>query len=149
MKGLYLEDLAVGRRVRSKCATLSAEDIVRFARDNDPQFFHLDPAAAAQSMLGELVASGWQTGALAVKLLLDALGAPLVGGAVGADTHIAWRQPVRPGDALRVEAVVAGIKRPRSRPDRGFVSWKLEMSNQRDEIVQTQKLTFVVLRKPL
>lgn len=107
MNRLYLEDLAVGRRVASKSVSLSAQEIIRFARDNDPQFFHLDTDAAKHGMLGELVASGWQTAALAVKLLVDSLEAPFVGGAVGADTHVVWRRPVRPGDALQIEAAIA------------------------------------------
>lgn len=146
MKRLYLDDLAVGQRFRSRSVELSEQDIIRFARENDPQFFHVDPQAAKASMFGGLVASGWQTAALAVKLLLESAEVPFADGIVGADATIAWRRPVRPGDALRIEAVVTDIRTSRSRPERGFVSWQIEMFNQNEAIVQTQTCTTVVRR---
>lgn len=147
-KKLYLEDLRVGQRLRSKSVTISAEDIVRFARDNDPQYFHLDEAAAKDSMFGGLVASGWQTGALSVKLLIDSADPPFAGGLVGVDAHIAWKLPVRPGDSLRVEAEVIRIVHPRRHHDRGFVSMDMSTYNQRGEIVLTQSVTVIAFRDP-
>jgi acyl dehydratase len=147
-KKLYLEDLRVGQRLRSKSVTISAQDIIRFARDNDPQYFHLGADAAKDSMFGGLVASGWQTGALSIKLLIDSADPPFAGGLVGVEAHIAWKLPVRPGDSLRVEAEVTRIVHPRRHADRGFVSMNLETYNQRDEVVLTQRVTVVAFRDP-
>ncbi|MGD9542780.1 MAG: MaoC/PaaZ C-terminal domain-containing protein [Methylocystis sp.] len=145
---LYLEDLHVGRRLHSKRVTISAEDIIRFARDNDPQYFHLDEAAAKDSMFGGLVASGWQTGALSIRLLIDSADPPFAGGIVGVEAHIGWKLPVRPGDSLRVEAELTRIVLPRRHADRGFVSMDIATYNQRDEVVLTQRVTVVVFRDP-
>lgn len=145
-KKLYLEDLRVGQRLRSKSVTISAEDIIRFARQNDPQYFHLDEEAAKDSMFGGLVASGWQTGALSIKLLIDSVDPPFVGGLVGVEAQIAWKLPVRPGDSLRVEAEVKRIVLPRRHADRGFVSMDMATYNQRDEVVLTQSVTVVAFR---
>jgi acyl dehydratase len=147
-KKLYLEDLRVGQRLRSKSVTISAQDIIGFARDSDPQYFHLDAEAAKDSMFGGLVASGWQTGALSIKLLIDSADPPFAGGLVGVEAHIAWKLPVRPGDSLRVEAEVTRIVHPRRHADRGFVSMNLETYNQRDEAVLTQRVTVLAFRDP-
>ncbi|TLG74031.1 MaoC/PaaZ C-terminal domain-containing protein [Methylocystis sp. B8] len=147
-KKLYLEDLRVGQRLRSKSVTISAEDIIRFARQNDPQYFHLDEKAAKDSMFGGLVASGWQTGALSIKLLIESADPPFAGGLVGVEAHIAWKLPVRPGDSLRVEAEVTRIVHPRRHRDRGFVSMDMATYNQRDEAVLTQRVTVVAFRDP-
>jgi len=147
-KMLYLEDLRVGQKLRSNSVTISTEDILRFARDNDPQYFHLDEAAAKDSMFGGLVASGWQTGALSVKLLIDSADPPFAGGLVGVEAHIAWKLPVRPGDSLRVEAEVTRIVHPRRHHDRGFVSMDMATYNQRRDIVLTQSVTVIAFRDP-
>ncbi|MBI5313750.1 MAG: MaoC family dehydratase N-terminal domain-containing protein [Methylocystis sp.] len=147
-KRLYLEDLRVGQRLRSASVTITAQDIIRFARDSDPQYFHLDEEAAKDSMFGGLVASGWQTGALSVKLLIDSADPPFAGGLVGVEAHIAWKLPVRPGDSLRVEAEVTRIVHPRRYADRGFVSMDMATYNQRGEVVLTQSVTVVAFRDP-
>ena len=145
---LYVEDLRVGQRLRSKSVTVSAEDIIRFARDNDPQYFHLDEEAAKDSMFGGLVASGWQTGALSIRLLIDSADPPFAGGLVGVEADIQWKVPVRPGDSLRVEAEITRIVFPRRYLDRGFVSMKIATYNQRDDVVLTQSVTVVAFRDP-
>ena len=147
-KRLYLEDLRVGQRLRSASVTITTQDIIRFARDSDPQYFHLDEEAAKDSMFGGLVASGWQTGALSVKLLIDSADPPFAGGLVGVEAHIAWKLPVRPGDSLRVEAEVTRIVHPRRYADRGFVSMDMATYNQRGEVVLTQSVTVVAFRDP-
>ena len=147
-KRLYLEDLRVGQRLRSASVTITAQDIIRFARDSDPQYFHLDEEAAKDSMFGGLVASGWQTGALSVKLLIDLADPPFAGGLVGVEAHIAWKLPVRPGDSLRVEAEITRIVHPRRYADRGFVSMDMATYNQRGEVVLTQSVTVVAFRDP-
>ncbi len=132
---LYLEDLSVGQTFRSEPRILTAEEIIRFARDNDPQYFHIDAEAAKASLFGGLVASGWQTAALSMRLLVEGP-APFAGGLVGMNADLSWTKPVRPGDSIRIEAEVTQISRSRSRPDRGIVSLRLTTYNQREEPVQ-------------
>ncbi len=145
---LYLDDLRVGRRLRSKSVTVSAQDIIRFARDSDPQYFHLDEEAAKDSMFGGLVASGWQTGALSIKLLIESADPPLAGPVIGVEAEIAWKLPVRAGDSLRVEAEVTRIVCPRRYADRGFVSMNVATYNQRDDVVLTQNVKILAFRDP-
>lgn len=147
-KKLYLDDLRVGLRLRSKSVTVSAQDIISFARENDPQYFHVDEEAAKDSMFGGLVASGWQTGALSIKLLIESADPPLAGPVIGVEADIAWKVPVRPGDALQVEAEVTRIVFPRRHADRGFVSMNVTTCNQRDEIVLTQSVKILAFRDP-
>lgn len=147
-KALYLEDLFVGQRFRSGPMEITAEEIIRFARDNDPQFFHVDPEAAKESVFGGLIASGWQTGALSVRLLLGAADAPFAGGVVGADAQVSWKRPVRPGDSLHIDAEITRIVSPRTRADRGFVSFEITTFNQDKAPVQTMQATIVVFRDP-
>jgi len=132
---LYLEDLSVGQIFRSDSRVLTAEEMIRFARDNDPQYFHLDAEAAKASLFGGLVASGWQTAALSMRLLVEGP-APFAGGLVGMSADLSWPKPVRPGDSIRIEGEVTDIRRSRSSPDRGVVTMKLTTYNQRDEPVQ-------------
>lgn len=147
-KKLYLDDLRVGLRLGSKCVTVSAQDIISFARENDPQYFHLDEAAAKDSMFGGLVASGWQTGALSIKLLIESTDPPLAGPIIGVESDIAWKLPVRPGDSLRVEAEVTRIVFPRRHADRGYVSMNVTTFNQREEVVLTQRVKILAFRDP-
>lgn len=142
----YFEDLAVGQRLNSASVELTAEDIICFARENDPQFFHVDAEAAKHSIFGGLVASGWQTASLTLRLLLGSAGAPFAAGAVGANAQISWKRPVWPGDRLRVESEITEMKASRSQPDRGFVSFKAITLNQHDVPVQTIEGTLLVSR---
>lgn len=147
-KFIYFEDLSVGQRFHSASVEMTAEEIIRFARDNDPQFFHVDEEAARDSVFGELVASGWQTAALTVRLILESAEAPFAGGVVGADVHVSWKRPVRPGDRLRIESEITKMVAPSSRPDRGFVTFLTTTFNQDDAPVQTMQSTIVVFRDP-
>lgn len=147
-KKLYLDDLRVGQRLHSKSVTVSAQDIISFARENDPQYFHIDEEAAKDSMFGGLVASGWQTGALSIRLLIESVDPPLAGPVIGVEADIAWKLPVRPGDSLRVEAEVTRIVFPRRHADRGFVSMNVTTCNQRDEVVLTQNVKILAFRDP-
>lgn len=140
---LYLEDLEVGQRLQAGEIRIAAEDIIRFARDNDPQYFHLDPEAAKSSMFGGLVASGWQTAALSMRLLIER-GAPFAGGVIGAGGELAWLRPVRPGDVLRIESEVLKITLSRTHPERGIAVVRTTTYNQRDEPVQILTANLVV-----
>lgn len=142
----YLEDLHVGQCFRSPELEVSVERIVAFAREFDPQPFHLDEAAAAASLFGGLAASGWHTAALTMRLLV-AGGAPLAGGIIGASAEIAWPKPTRPGDVLHVESEVLEVVPSRSRPERGRARVRSETRNQHGEVVQTLLATLVVPRR--
>lgn len=144
---LYLDDLAVGQRFMSGTYTVDAAEIVAFAKQYDPQPFHLDDAAARGSLFGGLAASGWHTAAITMRLQVET-GLPLVGGIVGAGGEFAWPAPTRPGDILRVESEILEIKPSRSRPDRGMVTVKSETRNQRDETVFALTARLVVPRRP-
>jgi acyl dehydratase len=147
-KNLYLDDLRVGQRLRSKSVAVSAQDIISFARESDPQYFHVDEEAAKDSMFGGLVASGWQTGALSIKLLIESADPSLAGPVIGVEADIAWKLPVRPGDSLRIEAEVTRIVFPRRYVDRGFVSMNITTYNQRDQVVLTQSVKILAFRDP-
>lgn len=144
---LYLDDLAVGQRFASGEIIVSEQAIKAFARDYDPQPFHLDAAAADASLFQGLAASGWHTAALTMRLLVDG-GLPLAGGIVGASGELAWPRPVRPGDRLTVASEILEIRPSRSRPERGMVKVRSETRNQQDEPVQLFTMQLVVARRP-
>lgn len=145
---LYLEDLSVGQRFESAKHLMTVEEIKRFARQFDPQPFHLDEEAAKHSLFGALAASGWHTGAVTMRLLVDG-GAPIAGGVIGAGGEIAWPRPTRPGDELQVFSEVTEIKPSRSKPDRGIVVVRSETRNQRGEVLQVLTSKLVVPRRPV
>ena len=145
-QGLYLEDLAVGQTFRAGPLSVDVEELVRFARDYDPQYFHTDPEAAKSSMFGGLIASGWLTAALTMRLLIEG-GAPFADGVIGAGGELAWPRPVRPGDSLRIESEVLNIAPSRSRPDRGNVICKTTTFNQNNQVVQTLTAKLIVFAR--
>jgi len=144
---LYLDDLHVGQLFASGTHTVDAGQIVAFAAQFDPQPFHLDEQAALGTVFAGLVASGWHTAAITMRLLVEG-GLPLAGGIVGAGGELAWPKPTRPGDVLRVDSEVIEIKPSRSRPDRGTVTVRSDTRNQRGEIVQTLTAKLIVPRRP-
>jgi acyl dehydratase len=143
---LFLEDLQVGQTFTTESVTVTAEAIKAFAREYDPQPFHLDEAAAQASLFGGLAASGWHTAALSMRLLVDGL--PLAGGLVGVGGETTWPRPTRPGDTLAVHVEVLEITPSRSRPDRGMIRTRNETRNQHGEPVQISTLGIVVWRRP-
>ena len=145
---LYLEDLHVGQRLTSAKLNVTADSIKEFARQFDPQPFHLDEAAAAKSMLGGLAASGWHTAALTMRLLVSG-GAHIAGGVIGAGVEITWPRPTRPGDELQVFSEIVEITPSRSKPDRGIVVLKSETRNQDGEVVQILSSKLIVPRRPV
>ncbi|HEX8660445.1 MAG TPA: MaoC family dehydratase [Brevundimonas sp.] len=143
---LWLEDLHVGQTFVSGPAALTAEDIKTFARQFDPQPFHLDEAAAKDSLFGGLAASGWHTAALTMRLLVEAF--PLAGGLVGAGGETTWPRPTRPGDTLTVHVEVLEILPSRTRPDRGMIRTRTETRNQHGDAVQISTTRIVAWRRP-
>ena len=144
---VYLEDLAVGQAFTNGPVELTAQDIKAFARQFDPQPFHLDEAAAEASMFGRLAASGWHTAALTMRLLVT--GGPAFGwGFIGAGGEVTWPRPAYVGDLLTLHAQITGITPSRSKPDRGFVRVRLVMKNQHEQVVQDMTASVLVPRRP-
>jgi acyl dehydratase len=126
----YLEDLQVGQKVQTASVTLTQEDILEFARRYDPQPMHTDPHAP-----GGLIASGWHTAAIVMRLVADAkpLGdLPVLG--MGVD-GIEWPRPVRPGDTIQVETEILAIRPSKSQPTHGIVKLRSTARNQHGEVV--------------
>lgn len=127
---LYFEDMPVGFRFTTDAREVTREEIVEFAREWDPQAFHLDEEAAAVSHFGALVASGWQTLLIAFNLSMQAgVWNEASMGASGMD-EVRWLKPVFPGDHLHVEVEVLSAERSRSRPDRGRLAIRHDVVNQ-------------------
>lgn len=143
---LHLEDLYPGQQFVSGTHQIDAAQIKAFAAQFDPQPFHLDEAAAAASVFGGLVASGWHTAAITMRLLT--LGLPLRGGVIGAGGEIQWPNPTRPGAILQVRSEVLTVRASKSRPDRGVISVRSETRNQYDETLQRMHSTMIALRRP-
>jgi acyl dehydratase len=143
---LYLDDLRVGQRFTSATHALDEGQVIAFAAQFDPQPFHLDGGAAKDMFFGGLVASGWHTAAITMRLMVRG-GVPIAGGLIGAGAEISWPRPTRPDDVLRVESEVLEIAPSRSRPDRGMVKVRSETLNQRDEVVQVLEARMVVPRR--
>lgn len=144
----FLEDLRVGDRFTSGPYEVTEAAIIEFAREFDPQPFHLDVEAAARSIFQGLAASGWHTAAITMRLLMTS-GLNLAGGAVGLGAdELRWPRPVRPGDRLRLEVEIIEVKPSRTKPDRGTIRLSYATYNQRNEIVMTLKATALVPRRP-
>lgn len=142
---LYFDDLQVGQRFVSGTHQIDEAQIQAFAKEYDPQPFHLDAEAAKGTFFKELVASGWHTAGISMRLMVSCL--PIAGGLVGAGGEITWPAPTRPGAVLHVETEVVELKASRSRPDRGTATIRSETRNQSGEIVQVLIARLVVPRK--
>jgi acyl dehydratase len=144
---LAFEDFKAGESRTFGPRTLTREEIIAFARDWDPQPFHLDEAAAKRSPFGGLIASGWQTAALSMRLVVDGMLADSTSmGSPGLD-ELKWLKPVRPGDALTVEVTVLEVTPSRSKPDRGSVKVSYRCTNQTGETVMTMVARILFLRR--
>ena len=145
---LYLEDLHIGQRFTSAPHLLDAEQIKVFAREFDPQPFHLSEEGAVGTLFGSLAASGWHTAALTMRMLVDTV--PLADGLVGAELQLGWPKPTRPGMTLHVESEIVDITRSRSKPHMAMVTMRNETRDQDGEAVQifTVKMPVFERAKP-
>lgn len=145
----YFEDYVPGTVIDCGAFTMTEPGIIAFAREFDPQPFHVDPAAAKDGPFGGLIASGWHTTSMMMRHLVDYYVSPESSiGSPGVD-EIRWPRPVRPGDTLRVRATVKQARRSASKPDRGIVTTLAELLNADGELVM--KVTannFILLRDP-
>ena len=144
----YFEDYIPGAIHEFGSITVEESAIIEFARKFDTQVFHLDPVAARETMYGGLIASGWHTAALMMRLYVDhylpttaSLGSP------GID-ELRWLKQVRPGDVLSLRVTILEANRSRSKPDRGIVRSFLEVMNQTGEVVMTMKGVNLLLCRP-
>lgn len=144
----FFEDFAVGQRESYGTATLDVAEIIRFAAQYDPQPMHLDATSAQAGMTGGLIASGWQTASLNMRLMADGflLAAKSGMGSPGV-SKLEWRAPVRPGDRLSGRFEVLGKRASSSKPDRGFVSFRFLLANQNGADVFTQENLIMFLRR--
>ena len=145
-RSLYLDDLAVGRKFVSREAAVTLEGCRAFAAQFDPQPFHLDEAAARQSLFGRLAASGWYTASLTMRLIVEGE-LTIAGGIVGLGSEMKWPKPVYPGDTLRVECQVLEVRVSESKPDHGIVTMRNETLNQHGEAVQVAVVKLLVPRR--
>ena len=143
----YLEDYTAGSVYEFGSAVVEEKEIIEFARRYDPQPFHIDPVAARATQFGGVVASGWHTAGMAMKLLAEnylprgsSLGSP------GVD-NLRWHRPVRPGDILSVRVTIVETKPSQSKPDRGLLRSFVEVLNQNHEVVTSWRGMLVLLRR--
>lgn len=147
-QGYFFEDFAVGQTFRSRPFRMERDRMIAFAQEFDPQPQHVSEEAAAASQFGQLVASGWHTAAISMRLFISDALPPIAGGGQGAGMDaLAWPRPVRPGDDLHVEAEVTAARASRSRPDKGLITVRVTTLNQDGEAVQTVSHTVMVPRR--
>ena len=131
----YFEDYTPGHVYEFGTITVSEAQIIDFARQFDPQYFHIDPERAKASRFGGIVASGWHTISLAMRLYVDHYLSHVASLASPGVDEIRWPNPVRPGDVLKIRVTILEARPSRSKPDRGIVRANVEVINQRDELV--------------
>jgi acyl dehydratase len=149
MSAAYFEDFHVGDRFRSASQVITESEMIEYACRYDPQPFHTDPEAAKDSVFGGLVASGWLTAVITLRLMIQSE-FQIAGGTIGLGVEeLRWPRPVRPGDALHVETEVLDTRLSHSHPERGVVRVRNTTFNQAGEIVLTMVTTLYVPRKTI
>jgi acyl dehydratase len=145
----YFEDYASGAVYEYGHASVTEADIIAFAERFDPQPIHTDPQFAANGPFGGLIASGWHTASLAMRLVVDHYVSRVASLASPGVDELRWPTPVRPGDSLRLRTTVLESRRSRSKPDRGLVRTRAELLNQHDQIVLSLvAMNLIRLRNP-
>jgi acyl dehydratase len=146
--GQYFEDFVVGQVFNSGRLRVDKNAILAFAREFDPQPYHMDEEAARNSVFDGLVASGWHTAALTMRLLVDSEFRP-AGGILGVGfDELSWPRPVRPGDEIHVRTEVLEVRPSKSRPDRGMIITRNTTFNHNGEAVQVVTAKLIVQRRP-
>ena len=145
----YLEDFETGQQILLPSYLVSEAEIIEFAQRFDPQTFHVDPEHATTRALGGLMASGWHTAAIFMRMIVAAyLADSAVLTSPGVD-ELRWLSPVRPGDTLSGDVVVEDVRMSKSKPDRGLLITRGRLFNQSGEPVYSVKATAFVLRRPI
>ncbi|HYZ21195.1 MAG TPA: MaoC family dehydratase [Rhodopila sp.] len=148
MNEMYYEDFQVGQRFTSRSLVMTRERIVAYAEEFDPQPQHLSEEGAAKSNFGELIASGWHTAAVSMRLQYEAVFGRIANGAIGAGVDLRWLRTVRPGDELHVVVEVKEMRPSNSRPERGLVTFLTTTINQDGEPAETMLGTVIMPRRP-
>lgn len=144
----YFEDVSIGDRFHTGEHEVTAEEIMAFGRQYDPQPFHTDPVAAQGTLFGQLVASGWHTAAVSMQLMVRS-DMELDGGVIGQGIEaLRWPRPVLPGDRLRVEMKIEDKQPVPHRPERGVIKLRCRTLNQHGKIVQDMTANLVIARRP-
>jgi acyl dehydratase len=147
MKEQYFEDYAAGQTFLSGKHRIVKDQIIAFAKQFDPQFYHLDEEAAKNSPFKGLAASGWHTAAITMRLMVDGEFKPS-GGIIGVGfDELSWARPVRPGDELYVKSEILEARPSKSKKDRGTIRVRNTTFNQNDEVVQTFTGNLLVPRR--
>jgi acyl dehydratase len=144
----YFEDFVAGQSTELGSHLVTESSIVAFAREYDPQPFHVDPVRAKDSFFGGLVASGWQTAGVYMRMVVDRILADSASLVSPGIDELRWLLPVRPGDNLRGRFTVLETRASQSRPDRGLVRTRGELFNQHGELVMTLVATNFFGRRP-
>jgi acyl dehydratase len=144
----YFEDYVPGSVYEYGWVTVTEPEILEFAGRFDPQPMHVDPLAAARGPFGGLIASGWHTGAILMRLYADHYLSSVASIASPGVDELRWPAPVRPGDRLRLRVTILEARRSRTKPDRGLVRTRAEMLNQRDEVVLSLLAMNLLRRRP-
>jgi acyl dehydratase len=137
----YFEDYVPGSVSVFGSYEVTEANIVEFAKQWDPQYIHTDPERAGRGPFGGLIASGWHTGAIAMRILVDNYLSHVASLASPGIDELRWLQPVRPGDTLRIRVTALEARVSRSKPDRGVVKTSIEVINQRDDVVMSMVAT--------
>lgn len=148
---LWWEDFPVGTYVEStESEPFTEASIIDFAKQYDDQYFHTDPQRAKDSMYGGVIASGWQTGAVAMRLICDAYMLRIGKASLGSPgiDELRWLKPVRPGDRLRLRMEVLQARASQSKADRGLIQQKWEVFNQTGELVMSMTGWNMILKWP-
>jgi acyl dehydratase len=145
----YFEDYEPGHIYEFGSVVMTEAEILAFARQYDPQTFHIDPERAAQGRFGGLIASGWHTIGVAMRLLVEHYLSHTAAMASPGVDEVRWPAPVRPGDTLRVRVETLEARPSRTKTDRGIVRARIEALNQRDEVVMSMLAMCIIGRRPV
>jgi len=146
MKEHYFDDLKMGDRFQSEPLNVTEKQLIEFAHKFDPQMFHLSRKRAERTIFKGLVASGWHTAAITMRLFVQTLN--FAEGAIGLGVdELRWPNVVRPGDVLRVETEIVDARPSRSRPGFGIIRLRNITTNQRGQIVQIMLASAMVPRR--
>jgi acyl dehydratase len=144
----YFEDYVEGDVHRFGNIPVEADEVIAFAKRFDPQAFHTDPEVAKQTAFGGLIASGWHTAGLMMRLYVEHYLTHVASLASPGLDELRWLRPVRPGDSLSVRVTVLKATPSKSKPDRGAVTSFIEVFNQAEETVMTLKCVNIIARRP-
>jgi acyl dehydratase len=144
---LYLDDFEVGQRFETASRTVTEAEIIGFAKQFDPQYYHVDPVAAQRSAFGGLIASGFHTLSLSMRLFFDLDIWPESMIASPGIENVKFLKPLRPGDTIRGTAEVVDVRASSSKSDRGIVTMEHPCWNQNDEMILTLRCLHLIRRR--